>query len=60
MLPFAAIGWITPGWAAIGMSVSSLLVVVNALRLSRVTGSSQPVATAIGHVPENLAATSRT
>lgn len=36
MLPFAALGWITPVWAAIGMSVSSLAVVLNALRLSRV------------------------
>jgi len=35
VLPFAAIGWITPIWAAVGMSLSSLLVVLNALRLSR-------------------------
>jgi Cu2+-exporting ATPase len=35
VLPFAAIGWITPIWAALGMSVSSLLVVLNALRLTR-------------------------
>lgn len=36
MLPFAALGWITPIWAAIGMSISSLTVVLNALRLTRV------------------------
>lgn len=35
MLPFAALGWITPIWAAIGMSLSSLTVVINALRLTR-------------------------
>ena len=35
MLPFAALGWITPIWAAIGMSISSLTVVLNALRLTR-------------------------
>lgn len=35
ILPFAAIGWVTPAWAALGMSVSSLLVVLNALRLAR-------------------------
>ncbi|TBU72020.1 cadmium-translocating P-type ATPase [Pseudomonas daroniae] len=35
VLPFAALGWITPIWAALGMSLSSLLVVLNALRLAR-------------------------
>lgn len=35
MLPFASLGWITPIWAAIGMSLSSLTVVLNALRLTR-------------------------
>ena len=35
-LPFAAMGWIAPGLAALGMTVSSLLVVLNALRLRRV------------------------
>ncbi|MEX5607738.1 heavy metal translocating P-type ATPase, partial [Pseudomonas protegens] len=28
MLPFAALGWITPVWAAVGMSISSLTVVL--------------------------------
>ncbi|MEX6502756.1 heavy metal translocating P-type ATPase [Pseudomonas zhanjiangensis] len=35
VLPVAALGWITPIWAALGMSFSSLLVVLNALRLTR-------------------------
>ncbi|NKQ10768.1 heavy metal translocating P-type ATPase [Pseudomonas sp. SST3] len=33
ILPFAAIGWVTPLWAALGMSAISLLVVLNAMRL---------------------------
>lgn len=43
MLPFAALGWITPIWAAVGMSLSSLTVVLNALRLTRL-----PSAPAVG------------
>ena len=34
-IPLAAAGWIPPWLAAIGMSVSSLLVTANALRLRR-------------------------
>jgi Cu2+-exporting ATPase len=35
-LPLAVLGWIAPWMAGVGMSVSSLLVVLNALRLRRV------------------------
>jgi Cu2+-exporting ATPase len=34
-VPFAAAGWIPPWGAAIGMSISSLIVVMNALRLQK-------------------------
>ena len=47
MLPFAALGWITPVWAAVGMSISSLTVVLNALRLTRL-----PSAPAISATPQ--------
>jgi Cu2+-exporting ATPase len=44
MLPFAALGWITPVWAAIGMSISSLTVVLNALRLTRLPQARSSIA----------------
>jgi Cu2+-exporting ATPase len=34
-LPLAALGWVTPWLAALGMAASSLLVTLNALRLAR-------------------------
>jgi Cu2+-exporting ATPase len=36
VIPFAAMGWVPPWLAAIGMSASSLLVMLNAMRLTRV------------------------
>ena len=38
-VPLAALGWIAPWVAAIGMSTSSLLVVLNAARLARSPGA---------------------
>ncbi len=35
-IPLATLGWLSPLEAGIGMSVSSLLVALNAWRLSRV------------------------
>lgn len=41
ILPLAALGLVSPALAAAGMSVSSLLVVLNALRLSRLPRSTR-------------------
>ncbi len=42
-LPLAATGWVRPWMAAIGMSLSSLLVVLNALRLRKAAGDENRV-----------------
>jgi Cu2+-exporting ATPase len=53
-LPLAASGHVTPWIAAIGMALSSLLVTLNALRLTRVTDMDGP---ATGHRATGDAAT---
>jgi len=40
-LPFAAMGWVNPGLAALGMAASSLMVTANALRLGRLQSDYQ-------------------
>lgn len=42
VLPPAALGWLPPWLAALGMSLSSLVVVLNALRLRRVKTPASP------------------
>tara|TARA_Y100000748_G_scaffold82439_2_gene68138 strand:+ start:5866 stop:8319 length:2454 start_codon:yes stop_codon:yes gene_type:complete len=51
VLPLAALGLITPALAALGMSLSSLLVVLNALRLTRLGRPPQASAPSIQPEP---------
>ena len=44
-IPAAALGFVTPLVAALGMSLSSLVVVGNALRLARIRGKANPART---------------
>jgi len=47
-LPLAAGGFVTPYWAALGMSVSSLIVVLNAVRLGAMVEGRPMAGSALG------------
>jgi Cu2+-exporting ATPase len=50
VVPLGALGFVPPWLAAIGMSMSSLVVILNALRIGRsVPARTQPAASALAH-----------
>jgi P-type Cu2+ transporter len=52
-LPFAALGFVTPWLAALGMAGSSLLVTLNALRLARTVATPQTLPTNASRHPSS-------
>jgi Cu2+-exporting ATPase len=55
-VPFAALGFVPPWLAGIGMSLSSLVVVLNALRVGRHLATGHPDTSLPAHRPRELRA----
>ncbi|HMM57172.1 MAG: cadmium-translocating P-type ATPase [Xanthomonadales bacterium PRO7] len=49
VVPLGALGFVPPWLAAIGMSMSSLVVILNALRIGRTPAQTQPIVPTLAH-----------